>query len=100
MERFIGGLGISAVFPLFNKHWRHCLSAAVLHTSVLLMGTTLIFLLDQNQELTDYDWSGTRFLVVRGPGGRGGYFGLRPYENVPTFRVDFLTQNILDRVQI
>ena len=33
------------------------------------------------------------------PGG-GGYFGLRSYGDVPTFRVDFLTQNILDRVQI
>ena len=30
----------------------------------------------------------------------GGYFGLRSYGDVPTFRVDFLTQNILDRVQI
>ena len=33
------------------------------------------------------------------PGGGGGYFGLRSYGDVPTFRVDFLTQNILDRVQ-
>ena len=32
--------------------------------------------------------------------GGGGYFGLRSYGDVPTFRVDFLTQNILDRVQI
>ena len=30
----------------------------------------------------------------------GGYFGLRSYGDVPTFKVDFLTQNILDRVQI
>ena len=30
----------------------------------------------------------------------GGYFGLRSYGDVPTFRVDFLTQNILDMVQI
>ena len=30
----------------------------------------------------------------------GGYFGLRSYGDVPTFRVDFLTQNISDRVQI
>ena len=30
----------------------------------------------------------------------GGYFGLRSYGDVPTFRVEFLTQNILDRVQI
>ena len=33
------------------------------------------------------------------PGGGGGYFGLRSYGDVPTFRVDLLTQNILDRVQ-
>ena len=32
--------------------------------------------------------------------GGGGYFGLRSYGDVPTFRVDFFTQNILDRVQI
>ena len=31
---------------------------------------------------------------------RGGYFGLRSYGDVPTFRVDFLTQNTLDKVQI
>ena len=30
----------------------------------------------------------------------GGYFGLRSYGDVPSFRVHFLTQNILDRVQI
>ena len=29
-----------------------------------------------------------------------GDFGLRSYGDVPTFRVDFLTQNILDKVQI
>ena len=34
------------------------------------------------------------------PGGGGGYFGLRSYGDVPPFRVDFLTKNILDRVQI
>ena len=33
-------------------------------------------------------------------GGGGEHFGLRSYGDVPTFRVDFLTQNILDRVQI
>ena len=39
----------------------------------------------------------------RGPGGGGvglGYFGLWSYADVPTFRVDFLTQNVLGRVQI
>ena len=35
-----------------------------------------------------------------GIGIPGGYFSLRSYGDVPTFRVDFLTQNILDRVQI
>ena len=42
-----------------------------------------------------------RHVVSDIPGARGGgYFGLRSYGDVPTFRVDFLTQNILDRVQI
>ena len=30
-------------------------------------------------------------VITRSPGG-GGYFGLRSYGDVPTFRVDFLTQ--------
>ena len=39
------------------------------------------------------------FMCMAIPEG-GEYFGLQSYGDVPTFRVDFLTQNILDRVQI
>ena len=40
----------------------------------------------------DTSWTKMDAVIYQMPGG-GGYFGLRSYGDVPTFRVDFLTQN-------